>query len=324
MRRYLESTRYQLPVLLDPDFSITRDYRITGLPTHFFIDRRGEAARHRHRGPEAERDARPPGPDQRVAPARRSEQRLRGAGRGGAAPRRQARRHVQVPARTTSPAAAGSSRRRRSSPRCPCSSAGRGRAPGRGPARCSACAQAAVGRDAAGEGDLGHAQALGGGAGLPHQHVHHRLLEVGGEQGRPLRVEAPGWRPLPVGAGRGCPPGRRAPPCARRSTAVLRPLKLKSSLPRSQGRVRRRARGTLAGSTALAARSTAGPPGVAQARGCGPPCRRPRRRRRRGCARAGAKRPWPVIRTSSVWPPETTRQSSGKRGARRRPPSQLA
>jgi thiol-disulfide isomerase/thioredoxin len=41
VRRYLSTTRYQLPVLLDPQFSISRDYRITGLPTHFFIDRQG-------------------------------------------------------------------------------------------------------------------------------------------------------------------------------------------------------------------------------------------------------------------------------------------
>ncbi len=41
VRRYLESTRYDLPFLLDPDFAITDGYRITGLPTHFFVDRSG-------------------------------------------------------------------------------------------------------------------------------------------------------------------------------------------------------------------------------------------------------------------------------------------
>ncbi len=41
VKRYLAATKYQLPVLLDPDFSITRGYRITGLPTHFFIGRDG-------------------------------------------------------------------------------------------------------------------------------------------------------------------------------------------------------------------------------------------------------------------------------------------
>ena len=41
VERYLSTTRYQLPVLLDPQFSISRDYRVTGLPTHFFIDRQG-------------------------------------------------------------------------------------------------------------------------------------------------------------------------------------------------------------------------------------------------------------------------------------------
>ena len=42
VRRYLKSTRYRLPILVDPDFSFTRSYRITGLPTHFFIDAEGK------------------------------------------------------------------------------------------------------------------------------------------------------------------------------------------------------------------------------------------------------------------------------------------
>jgi thiol-disulfide isomerase/thioredoxin len=41
VRRYLSTTKYDLPVLLDPTFSFTEHYRITGLPTHFFIDRKG-------------------------------------------------------------------------------------------------------------------------------------------------------------------------------------------------------------------------------------------------------------------------------------------
>jgi cytochrome c biogenesis protein CcmG/thiol:disulfide interchange protein DsbE len=41
VRRYLGTTKYEVPVLLDPAFAITERYRITGLPTHFFIDRRG-------------------------------------------------------------------------------------------------------------------------------------------------------------------------------------------------------------------------------------------------------------------------------------------
>jgi cytochrome c biogenesis protein CcmG/thiol:disulfide interchange protein DsbE len=41
VRRYLESTRYHLPVLVDPGFAITERYRITGLPTHYFIGRDG-------------------------------------------------------------------------------------------------------------------------------------------------------------------------------------------------------------------------------------------------------------------------------------------
>jgi cytochrome c biogenesis protein CcmG, thiol:disulfide interchange protein DsbE len=42
VQRYLSTTGYQLPVLLDPEYALTRDYRITGLPTHFFIDREGK------------------------------------------------------------------------------------------------------------------------------------------------------------------------------------------------------------------------------------------------------------------------------------------
>jgi cytochrome c biogenesis protein CcmG, thiol:disulfide interchange protein DsbE len=42
VQRYLSTTGYQLPVLLDPEFAITRDYHINGLPTHFFIDRDGK------------------------------------------------------------------------------------------------------------------------------------------------------------------------------------------------------------------------------------------------------------------------------------------
>ena len=41
VRRYLSTTKYDVPVLLDPGFSFAEHYRITGLPTHFFIDRRG-------------------------------------------------------------------------------------------------------------------------------------------------------------------------------------------------------------------------------------------------------------------------------------------
>ena len=41
VRLYLESTRYQLPVLVDPGFAITERYRITGLPTHYFVGRDG-------------------------------------------------------------------------------------------------------------------------------------------------------------------------------------------------------------------------------------------------------------------------------------------
>jgi thiol-disulfide isomerase/thioredoxin len=41
VRRYLSTTKYEVPVLVDPTFSFTEHYRITGLPTRFFIDRKG-------------------------------------------------------------------------------------------------------------------------------------------------------------------------------------------------------------------------------------------------------------------------------------------
>ena len=41
VRRYLDNTKYQLPVLVDPDFALTAGYRITGLPTHYFVGRDG-------------------------------------------------------------------------------------------------------------------------------------------------------------------------------------------------------------------------------------------------------------------------------------------
>jgi cytochrome c biogenesis protein CcmG, thiol:disulfide interchange protein DsbE len=42
VRTYLSTVKYNLPVLLDPSISISRNYRITGLPTHFFIGRDGK------------------------------------------------------------------------------------------------------------------------------------------------------------------------------------------------------------------------------------------------------------------------------------------
>lgn len=41
VRRYLQSTGYQLTALVDPTFSITQRYRVNGLPTHYFIGRDG-------------------------------------------------------------------------------------------------------------------------------------------------------------------------------------------------------------------------------------------------------------------------------------------
>ena len=47
-------------------------------------------------------------------------------------------------------------------------------------------------------------------------------------------------------------------------------------------------------------------------RGSGRPCRRPRRRRRRSSGRAAGSRPGRRISTSRVWPPETSRTTSGQ------------
>ncbi|HEV2126430.1 MAG TPA: TlpA disulfide reductase family protein [Chloroflexota bacterium] len=41
VRQYVGRTKYDLPVVVDPDFAITEHYRITGLPTHYFIDGEG-------------------------------------------------------------------------------------------------------------------------------------------------------------------------------------------------------------------------------------------------------------------------------------------
>ena len=41
VRRYLDTVRYDLPVLLDPGFTFTEKYRVSGLPTHYFIGRDG-------------------------------------------------------------------------------------------------------------------------------------------------------------------------------------------------------------------------------------------------------------------------------------------
>ena len=41
VRSYVTTTKYGLPVFVDPAARITERYRITGLPTHFFIDRSG-------------------------------------------------------------------------------------------------------------------------------------------------------------------------------------------------------------------------------------------------------------------------------------------
>jgi thiol-disulfide isomerase/thioredoxin len=42
VRSYMSTVKYDLPVVLDPTLSISRYYRITGLPTHFFVGRDGK------------------------------------------------------------------------------------------------------------------------------------------------------------------------------------------------------------------------------------------------------------------------------------------
>ncbi len=41
VQRYMSTTKLDLPVLVDPTFAITERYRISGLPTHYFVDREG-------------------------------------------------------------------------------------------------------------------------------------------------------------------------------------------------------------------------------------------------------------------------------------------
>lgn len=37
VRRFVDRTRFPLPVLVDTDYRITESYRVSGLPTHFFV-----------------------------------------------------------------------------------------------------------------------------------------------------------------------------------------------------------------------------------------------------------------------------------------------
>ncbi len=50
VRKYLDSTKYDLTVLVDPTFNLTEQYRITGLPTHYFVGADG-VIRALHIGP---------------------------------------------------------------------------------------------------------------------------------------------------------------------------------------------------------------------------------------------------------------------------------
>ena len=37
VRKFVERTRFPLPVLVDTDYRITESYRVSGLPSHFFV-----------------------------------------------------------------------------------------------------------------------------------------------------------------------------------------------------------------------------------------------------------------------------------------------
>ncbi len=41
VRKYAETTKIQLPVIVDQEYRITENYRVSGLPTHFFIGQDG-------------------------------------------------------------------------------------------------------------------------------------------------------------------------------------------------------------------------------------------------------------------------------------------
>src|SRR5207248_3012714 len=58
VRKYLDTTRYPFMVLVDPSFDITEQYRITGLPTHYFIGADGGIGRTGASSPRAQRGVR--------------------------------------------------------------------------------------------------------------------------------------------------------------------------------------------------------------------------------------------------------------------------
>lgn len=39
--RFVKKHGLTFPVLLDPDFRVAGEYRVTGIPTHYFIDKTG-------------------------------------------------------------------------------------------------------------------------------------------------------------------------------------------------------------------------------------------------------------------------------------------
>lgn len=39
--KFVKTHAVKFPVLLDPDFTVAQEYRVTGIPTHYFIDRKG-------------------------------------------------------------------------------------------------------------------------------------------------------------------------------------------------------------------------------------------------------------------------------------------
>jgi peroxiredoxin len=39
--RFVKTHAVTFPILLDPDFKVAQEYRVTGIPTHYFIDKKG-------------------------------------------------------------------------------------------------------------------------------------------------------------------------------------------------------------------------------------------------------------------------------------------
>ena len=154
-----------------------------------------------------------------------------------------------------------------------------------------------VGRNATAQRQPLRADVAGGPPGLGHEHVHHRVLERGGDVGRG-----------DVGVLAHVVDDRRLQPAEGEVVAVV------EHRPRERDRVRRR---------------PSSPPGRwparpgSRGRGSGRPCRTPRRRRRRGWSpAAGTGRGPPCARAACGRPtraaPRAAARAAGLRGSRRR------